>query len=146
MEQQDSTIAEEPFANNTPADGSPANDKPASNKPSKWLAVVLSFVHPTLGMLYVVQPTAAALYLIIGGMLGKYALADKYSPMALVMVVTWGIRVVAALHAYIAAVQYPADKPRPYYSRGPVAVGLNVVVLLLVLGVNLALYRMAHQG
>ncbi len=67
MEQQDGKIAEELSANSTPADSSPASDKPASIKPSKWLAVVLAFVHPSLGMLYVVQPTAAALYLGIGG-------------------------------------------------------------------------------
>ena len=66
--------------------------------------------------------------------------------MVLTLVVTLGIRAVAVAHAYIAAVQYPADKRRPWYSRGPFAVALNIAVVLLVLGVNLALYRMASGG
>lgn len=59
---------------------------------------------------------------------------------------TLGIRAVAMAHAYIAAVQYPEDKRRPFYSRGPFAVVLNVVVVLLVLGVNVALIMMAYRA
>ena len=91
------------------------------------------------------QPTAAALYWIVGGMLGRYAMADKHSPMVLVTVVTLGVRVVAMAHSYIAAVQFPEDKRRPWYSRGPFAVLLHVAVVLLVLGVNVALFTMASR-
>lgn len=89
MEQQNGTIADGQSANGiladaNLADNSSANEKSsASNKPNKWLAVVLAFVYPPLGLIYAVQPTAAALYLIVGGMLMRYASADKHSPLML---------------------------------------------------------------
>lgn len=151
MEQPNGTIAEDQSANRnladtSVADTSGADGKSASNKPNKWLAMVLAFVYPPLGLVYAVQPTAAALYLIVGGMLMRYVSADRHSPLMLAIVMTLSIRVVAMTHAYIAAVQYPEDKRRPYYSRGPFAVVLNVAVVLLVVGVNVALVMMAYRA
>ena len=139
VEQQEGTIADEKSANDNLADS-----KPANNKPHKWLATALAFLYPPFGMLIVAQPIWAVVYLIVGMNLSHYASHDEHMTWGLGVALTLIFRAVAAVQAYIMAVQYPADKPLPFYSRGRVAIGIYLVLVLVLFAVPIFLFMTAY--
>ncbi len=134
MNQQEGEVADGSSAKSELGDSQSANDKP-----NKWVAATLSLIIPVLGMLNVAQPTWAAVYFFAGIKMTQQFAGNDDLPIAAAVVLSLGIRVVAAVHAYRLAQQYPADKPRPFYSHGPIAVGLylGLAFLLLVLPFHL---------
>lgn len=103
------------------------------NKPKTWIAAVLGFLSPPVGLLYAAHAPAALAYFLAGlaiGVLGMISLAWR-TPASLATLV---LMVVGAWHAWRLARSYPDEKPRPGYSRwygllGAV-VGVSAIVLL----------------
>jgi signal peptidase I len=86
------------------------------NSPKKWVAVLLGIFAPPIGMMYVAQMRWAGIYLLIAlgvGVIGEFYLRET--------VVAGAIQILFALtcatHAYRLAARYPAEEPRPAYSR-----------------------------
>jgi len=115
-------------------------------KPNKWVAAALALLLPTIGMLNVAQPTWAAVYFFAVLMMGRQFSQDEHLPVAAAIALALAVRVGAAIHAYRLAVQYPPDKPRPAYSRGPVAVGIYAVLVCALLGVPFVLGLIAQAS
>jgi signal peptidase I len=100
-------------------------------KPNKWLAALMGFFLPPIGMLYVAQPVWAAVYLaarlmvvIVPGEMHAFGVAK--------VLLTLAIDVVCAIQAYRFAACYPADRVHPRYSRGFGALGVLLLALLPV--------------
>lgn len=88
-----------------------------NNKPNKWVAAILGLFFQPLGMLYAAQPVWAAVYLVaawVAALLAAWNL--RHYPIAGIVVLV-AVYAVCAIHAYRLAARYPADKPRPHYSR-----------------------------
>jgi len=103
------------------------------NKPKTWIAAVLGFLSPPVGLLYAAHAPAALAYFALGlavGVLGMLSLAWR-TPASLATLL---LMLVGAWHAWRLARSYPDEKPRPGYSRwygllGAVA-GVSAIVLL----------------
>ncbi len=104
-----------------------------NKKPNKWVAAVMGLVHQPMSMLYVAQPTWAAVYFLDLWMISRQNYQTPW-PMAVGIALQVAIGVGGAIHAYRLAVAYPDDKPRPAYSRGPVVVGIVVGWIALAVG------------
>jgi signal peptidase I len=99
-----------------------------NKKPNKWLAAVLSvFVQP-LGLLYVARPWWAAFYFVvtITASLLAFAYGRALGAWAYLF---WVPLIASVVHAFRAAARFPADAPRPWYSRW---YGLLIVVAAYV--------------
>ncbi len=85
--------------------------------PKKWLAVVLGLFSPVFAMLYVAQAVWAGVYLVavIGAVSLAFTMVHSHPIASLVLM--YGLNIVGMAHAYFLARAYPADKPRPRYSR-----------------------------
>lgn len=87
------------------------------NSPNKWVAAVLGFMSPPIGLLYVAEFVWAAIYFL--ATLCAVALIFVFLSQAPMVAAALGvsINVVSAVHSYRLARAYPGDKARPIYSR-----------------------------
>ncbi len=99
-----------------------------NNEPNKWLAAVLSIFAQPLGLLYVARPWWAAFYftLAIGSALLAFAYGRALGAWGFV---AWAPLIASGIHAFRAAARFPADAPRPWYSRW---YGLSIVIFAVV--------------
>ncbi len=104
-----------------------------NKKPNKWVAATVGAVAAPLAMLYVAQPTWAAVYFVDLWMMSRQYTRTPW-PFAVEVVLQLAICLGVAIHAYRLAVRYPADRPRPAYSRGPVVAGILIGWIALVAG------------
>ena len=87
-----------------------------NKKPNKWLAAVLGLFMQPLGLLYVARPWWAAVYFVLT--IGSVVLAFVYGRvMGAWGLLVWVPPIASAIHAFRAAARFPADAPRPWYSR-----------------------------
>ncbi len=105
------------------------------DRPKKWLAALLGIFALPLGMMYVAQIRWAGIYLAIAlvvGVVGEFYLRET--------VVAGVIQILFALtcatHAYRLAARYPAEKPRPAYSRWYGLLGTAFGLFLVAFGVR----------
>jgi len=116
-----------------------------NNKPNKWLAAVLSIFAQPLGLLYVARPWWAAFYFVLT--IGSVLLAFVYGRvMGAWVFLVWVPPIASAIHAFRAAARFPADAPRPWYSRwyGLLCVPLAyVAVVVLVRSFVIETYRVS---
>lgn len=126
MEQQEGFIVDDPSANTKLADS-----KPANNKPNKWVASLMGFFIPPIGMLYVAQPAWAGIY-FVGPLMIGFAPGAAPAFLAGKAVLLLAVRVGCAIHSYRFAARYPAERPRPRYSRWSGALGVFLLGLIPV--------------
>ncbi len=114
------------------AGGEPASSNPVNNKPNKWVAAILGLLSQPIGMLYVAQPWWAAIYFFGSILLVIQAnlTLRQYPVVAVIVMLVPAI--VCPVHAYRLAGKYPADKPRPRYSRWYGLVGAFAGIFLVV--------------
>lgn len=102
----------------------------------QWIAVLLSLLLPPLGMLYVVQRGWACIYLLLyllTRLSGMFHEADSF----FVDFLPIGLRVIAAMHAYLLAERCSEDIQRPPYSRWYGMAGLVALGFVLLVGVRI---------
>ncbi len=86
------------------------------HKPKTWIAAVLGFLSPPIGMLYAAHAPAALAYFALGltvGLLGLMSPAWQLPA----NIATLMLMIVGAGHAFRLAKTYPEEKSRPGYSR-----------------------------
>jgi len=123
-------VSHNPYA---PPQADSAGPEPLARKRS--IATVLSLLAPPIGMLYVVRPLRALVYLAIGvvilpgaAFLGAQGIADAALLMGLASLV-W--RLAAAVDGYRLARRWPGPR-LPWYSRAPALVGFFALGLLVI--------------
>jgi signal peptidase I len=101
------------------------------SKPNKWIAAILGFISAPVGILYAGRWRIAALYLLLGFVLGtlgfvsrNFAEAANYSALFYAFF--------GGLHAYRIAAVYPIGKNRPTYSKWYGLVALIFLMLALI--------------
>ncbi len=115
-----------------------------NKKPNKWAAAALGCFSAPLAMLYVVQPTWAAVYMAAFWMVMWHAQTPW--PLAVQVLLGLGICAVGAVQAYRFAVHYPADKPRPHYSRWYGIAAIWLVLFAMVIAVFFFLDQVSGAG
>lgn len=86
------------------------------NKPNKWIAAILALLlSPFIGLLYAAQLHWAVVYLAT--LVATAATYFLWGGATFVLLIFFMITLAGILHAFLAAARYPAEFPRPIYSR-----------------------------
>ncbi|HQS58667.1 MAG: signal peptidase I [Gallionellales bacterium 35-53-114] len=111
------------------------------NRPNKWIAGILSFFVPPLGMIFVAQLVWAAIYFFAAiGIVALMFVLMPGSPYAVIFL-SFALNVVAAFHSYKLASLYSADKIRPHYSRWYGLLGIYLGTWFVVFGFRSFLFE-----
>jgi signal peptidase I len=105
------------------------------NSPKKWVAALLGFFAPPIGMMYVTQLRWAGIYLLIAlvaGVIGEFYLRET----VLAGVIQLLVALTCATHAYRFAERYPTERPRPAYSRWYGLLGIAFGLFSVAFGVR----------
>lgn len=107
---------------------------PSSWKPRLWLTVLLGIVLQPFVFLYVNRPRLFWLYLLLALVVAGI---DWYYELALTLVFS----LICPLHAVLIVRRYDPQRPRRWFNRASVAVGLYLAVMLGILGARTFLYE-----
>jgi signal peptidase I len=112
-----------------------------SNRPNKWIALILSFFVPPLGMLYVAQLAWAAIYFFagIGVVILMFVLFPRF-PYA-VIILSFALNIIGAIHSYRLVNLYADDKSRPHYSRWYGLLGIYLGTWFIIFGFRAFLFE-----
>jgi signal peptidase I len=103
------------------------------NKPNKWIAALLGFLFPSIGMMYVARLGWAAGYFVLAlvvAVMAAFSSVGKPFTAFLPLLAT----ALCAVHAYQLAKRYPEERPRPVYSRWPGLVAASAGFVVAALG------------
>jgi signal peptidase I len=112
-------------------------------KPKKWLAILLGFFVPSLGMLYIVRVRLAAAYFLAGIVAGSLDLWIVFSqaPWGRYLFFGWTLMAIGAVHSYWLVRQNRVIPIRPWYSRWYSLLALPIVLTVMIFSFRAFLFE-----
>ncbi|POZ51512.1 signal peptidase I [Methylovulum psychrotolerans] len=112
-------------------------------KPKKWLAILLGFFVPSLGMLYMVRVRLAAAYFLAGLVAGSLDLWMVFSqaPWGHYLFFGWTLMAIGAVHSYWLVRQNRVIPIRPWYSRWYSLLALPIVLTVMIFSFRAFLFE-----
>lgn len=104
--------------------------------PNRWLAALLAFAAPSLGMLYAARAWWALFYFLPGVLLLVLGYVGGGISEDIGNLLGWLLTLAGTVHAFRLAAKYPAEKVRPAYSRWPALLSFVLVPLVLVFAIR----------
>lgn len=101
-------------------------------KPKKWVSVLLGFLMPPMGMLYLCKPKLALFYFLLS--FPVYFLDRQFFSNEQLEYITlqYIVNIICALHAYLIASNFSLDEHRPWWSKWYGLIVIPSVFLLFV--------------
>ncbi|HEY9146500.1 MAG TPA: S26 family signal peptidase [Thiobacillus sp.] len=112
----------------------------AMNKPNKWIAGILALLlSPFIGLLYAAQLRWAIVYLIT--LVASAATFLWWDSAVFIGLIIFVITLIGIVHAFLATARYPAEFPRPIYSRWYGLIGIWLAFIALIFFVRAFLFE-----
>lgn len=110
-----------------------------AKKPNKWIAGVIAFFSPPLGLLYVAKPRWAFVYLLVIVLVAAaFILVGRFPYIALLVPL---ITLIGMVQTFLAASRYPDSLPRPTYSKWYSLLGFLILFFAIVFVVRAFLFE-----